>query len=117
MSATTLDKDLAHLESKISENPGLKYSEASEELRVTLKDLNTAVNEPTIALDHPSRKSVDCFSQCSLELYSAERAPEFSSNSIASTSGGSTFTQVKLPKISLSTFHGDPLKWGAFWQS
>ncbi len=85
MSTTTFDKDLAHLESKISENPGLKYPEALEELRVTLKDLKAAVNESTIALDHPARKSVDSFSQRILELYSAERAPELSSTGLTST--------------------------------
>ena len=33
------------------------------------------------------------------------------------STGSSTFTQAKLPKIPLPTFKGDPLKWGIFWQS
>ena len=27
-----------------------------------------------------------------------------------------TSVQVKLPKLSLPTFHGDPMKWSVFWE-
>ena len=75
------------------------------------------INRSSIPKRHEVRRLVSSLSSAIADLTAIKMRPTSSLDTSSISDCLSTIKQVSLPKITLPTFHSDPMKWSTFWES
>lgn len=107
-----LQHEINVLENKISEQPNKSFETYITQVRENLKQIQEDLRRSTIPHTHEICGLILDLVPRVIDLASTDRTSTLD----VSTTSVSSRTQIKLPKLSLPSFHGDPMKWSVFWE-
>ena len=110
MDATYFDDDLKNLDEEFEAAPDITYPDAMKRLDSKLEALQKAVSHSTISSDHLVSNLVKSFSKEMLKMSPSEmKSDTLNISTDSHSSSPLSVNQVKLPKLSIPVFKGDPM--------
>ena len=103
------------LESQLRDQPEKSFQVVISKLQEPYDTVEDILRNSTIPQVHSIRWLVLDLEPHIMNLSSTDKSASTLSLHTSSASS-STHSQVKLPKLALPLFHGDPMKWAAFWE-